>query len=345
MRGRLRQNCSSIVRGRRHDVERHLRRRGRPIPTARTERRPNSDRLPGLLGKDPARARSRPFRSRHSQEDLLDLGDDGHGTSAPWRSFRSRGRGRSILTPRTIWPGRGEITTTSSDSCTASSMLWVTKITVSRRFHQPLEIAAQLLAGHRVERAQRLVHQDQRRIVDQRAAEGGPLLHAAGQLIGMPVAGNPRARPRRASRAPGLIVVPAQPAHLDLQQHVAEHVAPVDQHVALEDDADVGVRPAYLRPRPDLARCRRADRRRSSAAACSCRSPTGRPARRSGRARSRDRRAEGVDAPGPAAIDLADAGIRRQRSRRRLGSDNGPIRPATPAPPRRIRRAGTNSLV
>ncbi len=49
---------------------------------------------------------------------------------------------------------------------------------------QPLEIAAELLAGHGIQRPQGLVHQDQRRIMDQRPAEGGALLHPARELMG-----------------------------------------------------------------------------------------------------------------------------------------------------------------
>jgi hypothetical protein len=40
------------------------------------------------------------------------------------------------------------------------------------------------LAGHGVERAERLVHQHDLGIVHQRPADRGPLLHAAGQLPG-----------------------------------------------------------------------------------------------------------------------------------------------------------------
>ena len=47
---------------------------------------------------------------------------------------------------------------------------------------QLFEIDAHLLARERIERAERLVHQQQRRIVDQRAHDRGALAHAAGEL-------------------------------------------------------------------------------------------------------------------------------------------------------------------
>ena len=41
----------------------------------------------------------------------------------------------------------------------------------------------QALAGHRVERAERFVHQCHLRVVGQHTADGDALLHAAGQLV------------------------------------------------------------------------------------------------------------------------------------------------------------------
>ena len=62
-------------------------------------------------------------------------------------------------------------------------MLWVTNSTVLRvRQPQRLEIDAHLLARQRVERAERLIHDQQRRIMDQRAHDRGALAHAARQF-------------------------------------------------------------------------------------------------------------------------------------------------------------------
>ena len=44
------------------------------------------------------------------------------------------------------------------------------------------QLEAELLARHGVERRERLVHQQNRRIVNERAADRNPLLHAAGEL-------------------------------------------------------------------------------------------------------------------------------------------------------------------
>ena len=43
----------------------------------------------------------------------------------------------------------------------------------------PQHLQVHLFAGQRVERAERLVHQDQFRVVDERARDSGALLHAA----------------------------------------------------------------------------------------------------------------------------------------------------------------------
>ena len=107
---------------------------------------------------------------------------------------------------------------------------------------QALEIAAQLLPRHGVQGTQRLVHQDQRRVVDKSSAKGGALLHPARQLIGPAAAeGTEPDRAQQLLRAVD-IARPRQAAQVDLQQHVAQHVAPVDQDVTLEDDADLGLR-------------------------------------------------------------------------------------------------------
>ena len=123
---------------------------------------------------------------------------------------------------------------------------------------QRFEVEAHLLARQRVERAERLVHQQQRRVVDQRARDRHALAHAARQLVRIAVGeireADLREQPQRAL-AVGARVEAAQ---LDLHQHVVERGAPVEQHRALEHDAEV--RSAAGR------RCgrRRAPRRRSA---------------------------------------------------------------------------------
>ena len=108
-------------------------------------------------------------------------------------------------------PGRGVMTTTRSARNTASGIEWVTNRMVLRaRGEVALAPDAQqlerhLVARHRVERAERLVHQQERRIEQQRAAERGALLHAARQLarqlLGEPV--QARHLEQLAGRAPG----------------------------------------------------------------------------------------------------------------------------------------------
>ena len=49
---------------------------------------------------------------------------------------------------------------------------------------QPQQLLVEMVAHDLVERAERLVHQQQRRIERQRAGDRGALLHAAGQLPG-----------------------------------------------------------------------------------------------------------------------------------------------------------------
>ena len=82
-----------------------------------------------------------------------------------------------------IRPGRGDITTTRSDRYTASGIEWVTNTTlVPGLGADPQQLGLHVLAGHLVEGAERLVHQQQRRVGGERPGDGDPLLHAARQL-------------------------------------------------------------------------------------------------------------------------------------------------------------------
>ena len=82
-----------------------------------------------------------------------------------------------------IRPGRGDITTIRVDRNTASGIEWVTNSTVLPRLvPQPQQLLVEHVADDLVERAERLVHQQQIGIERQRARDRGALLHAARQL-------------------------------------------------------------------------------------------------------------------------------------------------------------------
>ena len=125
--------------------------------------------------------------------------------------MRSRGKSQSITSM--MRPGRGDITTIRVDRNTASGIEWVTKTTVLPVLRpQPQQLLVELVADDLVERAERLVHQQQLRLERERAGDRGALLHAAGELPGILAleAGQvdqreiaPRARSRRsAGRSP-----------------------------------------------------------------------------------------------------------------------------------------------
>ena len=104
-------------------------------------------------------------------------------------------------------PGRGDITTTRSDRNTASAIEWVTNSTVLRGLAGEVALAPDaqqlerhVVARHGVERAERLVHQQQRRVEQQGAAQRGALLHAARQLARQLVAEARRGPPCRGAR-------------------------------------------------------------------------------------------------------------------------------------------------
>src|SRR5579884_406923 len=104
----------------------------------------------------------------------------------------------------------------------------------------PLQVAHHLVAGQRVEGAEGLVHQQQRRVVDQGAADRHALAHAPGQLPGVAALEAGQADAAEQLAGPADVRLAAEAAHVDRQQHVVLHRPPVEQRVALEDDAEVG---------------------------------------------------------------------------------------------------------
>ncbi len=96
--------------------------------------------------------------------------------------------GSAIGTSALMRPGRALITSTRVARKIASSMSWVTNSTVLRsRSQMPSSSSCIKRAGLVVERAERLVQQQDRGIVGERARDGGALLHAAGELLGVVV--------------------------------------------------------------------------------------------------------------------------------------------------------------
>ena len=81
-------------------------------------------------------------------------------------------------------PGRALMTTTRDDRKTASGIEWVTN-TIGRagRLPDAQDLLVHALAGHLVERAERLVHEQDRRLEGERPGDGHALLHAARQLV------------------------------------------------------------------------------------------------------------------------------------------------------------------
>ena len=172
----------------------------------------------------------------------------------------------------------------------------------------PQQLVLQPLAGHLVERAERLVHQQQRRVYGQRPGDRDPLLHAAGQL-GRVVPGEVgAARPGRASPA----------ARSRRSRPAGSRAAPAAARRCAAPCATRRARPAGTRCRtpgragPAGPACRRPSRaggRRDQVGdqpqqRATCRSRTGRSARRTGRARRSGRSSvSAVTSSGPAGVE------------------------------------------
>ena len=114
-------------------------------------------------------------------------------------------------------------------------------------FPDPQKLEVHALAGHLVQGAERLVHQEERRCERERARNRDPLLHPAREL--------PRVVLLEALELDevdqlldALAPLPAIPAKdLERQPDVLLHGAPVEEDSVLEDDAVVTVEPRLVR--------------------------------------------------------------------------------------------------
>ena len=154
-----------------------------------------------------ARTRRASVRALHGDRDLVADHARAPG-DRPRRSGRGCGRARSSLKvtgtmPLSLEAGPACITPIRSARMIASSMSWVMNSTVlRRRAPDPLQLALHVGAGVRVERGERLVHQQHLRLVGEHARDLDALLHAAGQLGRDACGPGPSARPARDSAAP-----------------------------------------------------------------------------------------------------------------------------------------------
>ena len=108
----------------------------------------------------------------------------------------------------------------------------------AKRLPHLQEIVVELEARDLVERGERLVHQQQRRLGDQRAGDGNAHAHAARQFarIGAAELLQPDPVERRDDPRPRLLDRDA--LELERQQHVVEHARPRHQRRLLEHEAD-----------------------------------------------------------------------------------------------------------
>ena len=140
----------------------------------------------------------------------------------------------------------------------------------------PQQLVLQPLAGHLVERAERLVHQQQRRVYGQRPRDRDPLLHAAGELGRV---------------VPGELAQPDQVEHLP---RPVPPLAPGRRRAAPAAARRCAAPCATRRGRPAGRRCRTPGR--AGPAGPACRRPS--PCRSVGGIRSATSRSS-VDLPQP----------------------------------------------
>ncbi len=110
----------------------------------------------------------------------------------------------------------------------------------------PLKLQVEAFAGHCVQRAEGLVHQQQRGVVDQASADRHPLLHPTGKLPGVAVLKSLKADHFQKLERAAATVLAAELLHVDRQQHVVQYRAPGEENGRLEHDSDVPPRSGDL---------------------------------------------------------------------------------------------------
>ena len=105
----------------------------------------------------------------------------------------------------------------------------------------PLELGLHVEPGAGVERGQRLVEQQQRRVAGQGTAERHPLRLPAGQVAGPTSRQVGEPEPLQPLDGDGPRRRPAQPARPRREGHVVEHAEVREEPVVLEDEADRAV--------------------------------------------------------------------------------------------------------
>ena len=116
------------------------------------------------------------------------------------------------------------------------------------------QLALQLLAGERIERAERLVHQQDAGIVGKHARNGDALLHAAGELVGIAAGGALKADESHEFVRDLVDLPPRQPALARAEADVLAHGEPGEQRVILEHHAAIAARTGDAPPiHQDLA--------------------------------------------------------------------------------------------
>ena len=100
----------------------------------------------------------------------------------------------------------------------------------------PLELVVQDVAGHGVERAEGLVHEQHVGVLGQRPGQGHPLAHATGQLVGLLVDEPLEAHQLEQLEDPGLALLAGDAAQAQRQLHVLAHREPREQRRLLEHE-------------------------------------------------------------------------------------------------------------
>ena len=218
---------------------------------------------------------------------------------------------------------------------------------LARRAPDALDLALQDLPRLRVERRERLVHEQHGGIGRQRARDGAALAHPAGELVGVAILEAPEVHEAQELLAPRGPRARRQALELERELDVVAQGEPREERRVLEDDGPVRPRAGDdgLRPPARAPTWAGRDRRRGSGS-WTCRSRTDRAGRRTRRPRRAARRRAGsrrCPSRTPTLSETSSRAMATPGARRRAPSPTAARRrrrgrPATPSRTRTHRR-------
>ena len=99
----------------------------------------------------------------------------------------------------------------------------------------PLKLQVHLLSGYRIQSTERLIHQNELRIMDQCPGKGDPLLHSTGKLIRICILKSLQSYQLKHLHRLASVFLLVEFQDFDWKQHIVQYPPPVEEECFLEN--------------------------------------------------------------------------------------------------------------